>query len=77
MCVCFRSWSGLHCVSEGGQSDAGGSSLGGALLLHAAASGTGQSGEPPANHIHLILVVAMVEMNMGVTSGVIAEVVVS
>lgn len=47
MCVCFRSWSGLYCVSKGGQSDAGGSSVGGALLFHAAAAGSGQSGERP------------------------------
>lgn len=49
--VCFRSRSGLHCISEGGQSDAGGSSVGGALLLHAAAAGTGQSGDQHASFL--------------------------
>lgn len=43
--VFFRSRSGVHRVSEGRQSDAGGSALGGALLLHVAATGTGQSGD--------------------------------
>lgn len=44
-CVCFRSRSGLHCISKGSQSDAGGPAVGGALLLHAAAARTGQSGD--------------------------------
>lgn len=45
VCVCFRSRSGLHCISKGSQSDAGGPAVGGALLLHAAAARTGQSGD--------------------------------
>lgn len=50
MCVCFRSWSCLHCLSKGSESDASGSSLGNTLLLHAAAVGTGQPGEGPPSH---------------------------
>lgn len=41
----IRSWTGLHRLPEGRQPDAGGSSLGRALLLHAAASGTRQPGD--------------------------------
>lgn len=44
-CRCFRAGSRLHRISKGGQSDAGGSALGGALLLHVAAAWTRQSGD--------------------------------
>lgn len=54
--MCFRSRSGLHRVPEGRHSDARRSPLGGALLLHAAAARTGQSGEAFAAFLINILV---------------------
>lgn len=61
--MCFRSRSGLHRVPEGRHSDARRSPVGGALLLHAAAARTGQSGEAFAAfliNITLIIIIIII-----------------
>lgn len=65
VCVCFRSRSGFHCISEGSQSDAGGPAVGGALLLHAAAARTGQSGDQ--HTLYLCVAVHFLNKFAGVT----------
>lgn len=58
--MCFRSRSGLHRVPEGRHSDARRSPVGGALLLHAAAARTGQSGEAFAAFLINIMVIVII-----------------
>lgn len=63
--MCFRSRSGLHRVPEGCHSDARRSPVGGALLLHAAAARTGQSGEVVTSFLSNIMVIIIIFTQVG------------